>query len=102
MSSQFDAIMAQTGLPALRRAFGEPIGYSGSVEVATWAMFSRNPATVGQFGELIEARITAEIPLADVPDPQPGDTLMRGDVEYRVDQISGDDGYLVTVVLRAV
>ncbi|MDG4562564.1 MAG: hypothetical protein P9E88_14850 [Candidatus Competibacter sp.] len=102
MASQFDAIMAQTGLPALRRAFGEPVVYSGSVDVTTWAMVSRNPATVGQFGELIEARITAEIPLADVPDPQPGDTLELGDVEYRVDQVSGDDGYMVTVVLRAV
>lgn len=99
MASQVDAIMVQIGLPALRRAFGEPVVYSGSVDVTTWAMFARSPAPVG---ELIEARIAAALPLTDVPDPQPGDTLMRGDVEYRVDQVSGDDGYTVTVVLRAV
>lgn len=86
----------------MRRLFGWDVVYSGSVDADTWAIFTRATATIGQYGEVVEPRITAQLPLADVPDPQPGDTLETGDLEYIVDQVVGNDGYLVEVVVRLV
>ena len=104
MASRVDDIMANVGLPNFRRFFGEkePVIYSESVDVTTWAMFLKSADTVGQHVGRFEPRLIAELPVADVPDPTPGDALEVGGVEYRVDMALDSDGYTVKVALRTV
>lgn len=100
--SLLDTIMATRGMPALRRVLGDDATYtpaSGS-PVATWAIIKRGSAFVGQYGEMLENRITAQLPKAAVPDPQPGDSLTVGSKTYRIDQVVNDDGLFVEVAIR--
>lgn len=105
--SRFDAIMQTVGMPAFRRALGDAAVYTPAytppdepVPVETWAILGRGSVAVGQYGERMESRTTAKLPKADVPDPQPGDTLTIGATEYRIDQIVNDDGLFVEVIVR--
>ena len=55
---------------------------------------------VGQYGERLEVRTTAQLPKADVPDPQPGDSLTIGATTYRIDQVTTTNNLFVEVVIR--
>lgn len=100
--SRLDDIMATRGMPALRRVLGDDATYTqaGGDPVATWAIINRGSALVGQYGERLENRITAQLPKADAPDPQPGDSLTVGSKNYRIDQFVNDDGLFVEVAIR--
>ena len=99
--------MAETGLRLLRQVFGDDAIYTPATTppaqpapVATWAMLTQGSAFVGQYGERMETRILAEMPKAAVGTPQPGDSLTIGATTYRIDQVTADDGLIVTVALR--
>lgn len=99
--------MQNTGMPAFHRVLGDAATYTPSYippaepqPVATWAILNRGADLVGQYGEILERRVTASLPKTDVPDPQPGDSLTVGAATYRIDQFVGDDGFFVEVAIR--
>lgn len=105
--SRLDTIMQTIGMPAFRRNLGDDAVYTPAFvppaepqPVATWAMLNRTSVAVGEFGERLESRLTAQLPKADAPDPQPGDSLTVGGKTYRIDQTVNDDGLLVEVAIR--
>ncbi len=105
--SRFADLMSNTGLPALRRVFGDNATYTPAytppaepAPVTTWAILTTEAAFVGQYGERVEQRLAAELPKAAVGIPQPGDTLAIGANSYRVDQVITDDGFMVKVAIR--
>lgn len=100
--SQFDDLMASAGMPAFRRVLGDDATYTpaGGEPVATWCIFRHNSELVGQYGERLESRLTAQLPVADVPEPQPGDNLTVGGKTYRIDQAARRDGLFVEVAIR--
>jgi len=55
---------------------------------------------VGQYGERLEVRTTAQLPKADVPTPQPGDSLTIGATTCRIDQVTTTNNLFVEVVIR--
>lgn len=99
--SRFDTIMTNVGLPALRKQLGDDAVYTppGGSPVSTWAMMSVSMDLVGQYSPVAEPRATAELPVADVPDPKIGASLVVNGTTYRVGQILAKDGYTVTVAL---
>jgi hypothetical protein len=107
--SQLDTIMATAGLPALRRVLGDEAVYTPPytppaepAPVNTWAVLRKDSALVGQYGERLEARQTAQLPAAEVPHPVIGSTLTVASVPYRIDQVMDETAYFVTVALRPV
>lgn len=99
--------MQTVGLPAFKRAMGDAAVYTPAytppalpVPINTWAILNRGSVAVGEFGERLEPRLTAQLPKADVPDPQPGDGLSVGTTTYRIDQTVNDDGLFVEVAIR--
>jgi len=105
--SRLDTIMQTIGMPALRRNLGDAAVYTPAFAppaepqpVTTWAILNRSSAPVGEFGERMENRLTAQLPKTDVPDPQPGDSLTVGGKTYRIDQTVNDDGLFVKVAIR--
>lgn len=105
--SQFADLMTQTGLPLLRKVFGDDAIYTPATTppaqpapVTTWALLTQGSAFVGQYGERMETRMLAEMPKAAVGTPQPGDSLTIGTTTYRIDQVTADDGLMITVALR--
>lgn len=99
--SRFDTIMANVGLPALRKQLGDDAVYTppGGSPVATWAMMSASIELVGQYSPVAETRKSAALPIADVPDPRVGAALVVNGSTYRVGQVIANDGYTVTVAL---
>lgn len=102
-------IMTNAGLPALRQAFGDDATYTPPytppalpAPVSTWAIVRTNSELIGQYGERLEARLTAQLPRADVPDPIIGAALVVGTVTYRIDQQLAESDWFVTVALRVV
>lgn len=98
----FDAAMTATGLPALRGAFGHDATYTPAATgtpLATWVMAATDLGLAGQFGERAETRRLVEIPVSDVPEPQPGDAVTHGGKAYRVDQLIDRDEWFYTVAL---
>jgi len=105
--SQFDTIMATAGLPAFRRVFGDAAVYTPPVippaepaPISTWAMLRKAGQLVGQYGDRLETRQTAQLPTTDVPRPVIGATLTVNSVTYRIDQVQDETQHLITVVLR--
>ena len=105
--SLLGTIMAQTGLPALRQAFGEDATYTPPytppalpAPVSTWAILRMGSTLVGQYGPLLESRLTAQLPKSDVPRPKIGATLAVGTATYRVDQQLEETDFFITVALR--
>ncbi len=100
--SQLDTIMTTRGMPAFRRVLGDEVTYTpaGGAHVATWAIVAVGSAMVGQYGERLEVRTTAQLPKADVPDPQPGDSITIGATTYRVDQVTTVNNLFVEAVIR--
>ncbi len=100
--SQFDDLMATTGMPSFRRVLGDDATYTpvAGDPVATWCIFRHDSDLVGQYGERLESRLTAQLPVADVPEPQPGDSLTVGGKTYRIDQVARRDGLFVEVAIR--
>ena len=100
--SQLDTIMQTRGMPAFRRVLGDAVTYTpaGGTPVATWAIIAIGSAMVGQYGERMEVRTTAQLPKADVPTPQPGDSLTIGATTYRIDQVTTTNNLFVEVVIR--
>lgn len=99
--SRFDSIMTHVGLPALRKQIGDDAVYTppGGEPVATWAMMGTSVELVGQYSPVAETRKSAALPIADVPEPRVGASLVVNGVTYRVGQIIANDGYTVTVSL---
>ncbi len=107
--SQLDAIMTQTGLPALRRVLGDDAVYTPPytppakpAPVTTWALLRTGADLVGQYTPRLETRLTAQLPVADVPRPMIGATLTVNSATYRIDQVMEETAYLITVALRPV
>ncbi len=100
--SLFDTIMATVGMPAIRRVLGDDATYTpvAGDPVATWCIFRHDSDLVGQYGERLESRLTAQLPVADVPEPQPGDSLIAKGKTYRIDQVIGRDAQFVEVAIR--
>lgn len=100
--SQFDDLMAGAGLPAFRRVLGDDATYTpvAGDPVATWCIFRHDSDLVGQYGERLESRLTAQLPVADVPEPQPGDSLTAKGKTYRVDQVISRNDLFVEVAIR--
>lgn len=100
--STFDTIMSRSGLPAFQRMLGDPVRYTpvGGGEFPTWGIFARGSVVVGEYGERQELRDSVELPVSDVPAPQPGDRLQISGKTYCVDRVSSNNGLFVTVVLR--
>lgn len=105
--SLLSTIMAATGLPALRQAFGEDATYTPPytppaepAPVETWAILRMGSDLVGQYGPLLESRLTAQLPKADVPRPKIGAALVVGTMTYRVDQQLEETDFFVTVAIR--
>jgi hypothetical protein len=100
--SLFDQIFKNTGMSMFRRVLGDAAVYEPGFGAAkaTWAILNRSVDNVGQFGERLENRLTAQLPKADVPEPQPGDALTVGATTYRIDQTVNDDGLFVEVAIR--
>lgn len=99
--SRLDEIMTNVGLPALRKQFGDDAVYTppGGSPVTTWAMMGTSVELVGQYSPVAETRHAAALPIADVPDPRVGASLVVNGSMYRVGQIIANDGYTVTVAL---
>ena len=99
--SQLDDIMTSVGLPALQKYMGDSATYTpaGGSPVSTWAMMGTSVELVGQYSPVAETRKSAALPIADVPDPRVGASLVVNGVTYRVGQILANDGYTVTVAL---
>lgn len=107
--SQLDTIMTQAGLPALRRVLGDDAVYTPPyappaepAPVSTWVMLRKGSDLVGQYAPRVETRLTAQLPVADVPRPLIGSTLTINSVTYRIDQIPEETAYFVTVALREI
>jgi hypothetical protein len=100
--SLLDSIFTNVGMPIFHRIFGDAAIYTHgtAAPIATWAIINRSAENVGQFGERLENRITAQLPASGISSPQPGDTLTVGAVTYRIDQMLDNDGLFVTVALR--
>ncbi|MFZ4792336.1 MAG: head-tail joining protein [Candidatus Competibacteraceae bacterium] len=105
--SQLDAVMAQAGLPALRRVLGDAAVYTPPytapalpAPVSTWAMLRKGSTLVGQYSDRLETRLTAQLPTAEVPHPVIGATLTINSVSYRIDQVQEETAYFITVALR--
>ena len=105
--SQLDTIMATAGLPAFRRVFGDAAVYTPPYTapeepepVSTWVMLRKAGQLVGQYGDRLETRQTAQLPTTDVPRPVIGATLTVNSVTYRIDQVQDETQHLITVVLR--
>lgn len=99
--SQLDDIMTNVGMPAFRRVLGDDATYtSSSGTVSTWAILSFGANLVGFHGEWLEARAVADLPVADVPTPAPGDSLTVKGVTYRIDQALDRSDLFVRVAIR--
>lgn len=100
--SQLDDIMATVGMPAFRRVLGDDATYTpvAGDPVMTWVRFRHDSELVGQYGPRPESRLTAQLPVADVPEPQPGDSLTAKGKTYRVDQVISRNDLFVEVAIR--
>ena len=105
--SQLDTIMAQAGLPAFRRVFGDAAVYTPPytapaepAPISTWVMLRPDDRSIGGYGLLNEPALTARLPTADVPDPKIGSALTVGSMTYRIARIVGRGAYFVEVVLQ--
>ena len=104
--SQIDTIMAAAGLPAFRRAFGDDAVYTPPyispalpAPVNTWAMIRHGDVVNGEYGLLNEPATTARLPVADVPNPKIGASLVVNSTTYRITRIAARTGYFTQVVL---
>lgn len=95
--------MTATGKPALRAAFGHDATFTPKATgaaVATWVMPATDLGFAGQFGERAETLSRVELPVSDVPEPQPGDAVAYGGKTYRIDQLLDRDEWFYTVAVR--
>lgn len=91
--------------PALLRVLGQSATYTATSAYppdvrAIRALLTKNAEVIGQYGEMLERRIVADLDATAVPAPRAGDTLLIEGVLYTVDRPVSDDGYLVRVILR--
>lgn len=105
--SLLDTIMTRTGLPALRQSFGDDATYTPPytppaepAPVSTWAIVRISSVMMGQYGDRLEPRRTAQLPKSDVPRPVIGATLVVNDITYRIDQQVDESDFFVTVAIR--
>lgn len=98
--------MAAAGLPALRRVFGDPAIYTPPYTppaepdpVDTWAIIRHGDVINGEYGLLNEPATTARLPVADVPNPKIGASLVVNSTTYRITRIAARTGYFTQVVL---
>lgn len=111
-ASLFATIMRESGIPALQAVFGIPVVHMNTVndEVTITAMMETELAPVGEFGERMEPRWTAEV--AKSAGVQVGDTLTVAgtvteddpypdDVVWTTTQVISDDGYTVKFAVRS-
>ncbi|HOW75593.1 MAG TPA: hypothetical protein PK959_06635 [Candidatus Competibacteraceae bacterium] len=105
--SQLDTLMTQSGIPALLRMFGDDATYTppytppaAPEPVSTWAIVRTGSVLMGQYGERLEPRRTAQLPKSAVPRPLIGATLVVNGITYRIDQQVDESDYFVTVAIR--
>lgn len=60
---------------------------------------TRNAQFVGEYGQILENRITVRLPLALV-NPKIGDQLTIDSHEYIIERLISDNGYVAEVLLR--
>ena len=100
--SQLDAIMAADGLPAILGVFGDPAVYTPQATgtaITTQAIPAHDMGFAGQYAERAEPRLALRFPRADIPEPQPGDSVLYKGTLYRVHQMIDRDGYLYSVAV---
>ena len=100
--SQFDDIMSGVGMPTLRRMFGDACTYTqvGGSPIETWCIVREAADLIGEYGERLERRTVAQLPVSAVSTPRPGDTLVTKGRTYRIDQVVGSDDLFVEVAIR--
>lgn len=103
--SRLDTIMQTIGMPAFERVMGDPAVYQtlDGDSVNTWAILGKSAEAVGEFGERMEMRETAELPKSDVPQPLSGAILaVQGKGEYRIGALLDADDLFCTVLIKRV
>lgn len=103
--SRIDTIMQTIGMPAFRRALGDPAVYeaAGGDSVNTWAILGKSAEAVGEFGERVEFRETAQLPKSDVPQPLSGSILtVQGKGEYRIGALLDANDLFCTVAIKRI
>lgn len=111
-TSRFDSIMLNVGIPALLQTFGRAATHTSNDgdEAALTVIFETGLAPVGEYGERMEPRWTAEV--AKSAGVQVGDTLAHAgtatdddpypdDVVWTTTQVISDDGYTVKFAVRS-
>lgn len=98
-----DRVMQHSGKPALRRAFGHDAVYTPvatGAGINTWLMPGTDLEYAGQFSQRAETRYIAQLPLSDIPEPQPGDGVVYSGHTRQVAQLIDNDGLFYKVALR--
>lgn len=72
---------------------------NGGDPFALRASITRNAQFIGEYGQILENRITVRLPLALV-NPKIGDQLTIGSHEYMIERVLSDNGYVAEVLLR--
>ena len=111
-TSVFDAVMRDVGIPVFEEVFGVPATHTNADgdEVTITAILETELAPVGEYGERMEPRWTAEV--AKSAGVQVGDTLAHAgtatdddpypdDVVWTTTQVISDDGYTVKFAVRS-
>lgn len=105
--SRFNQIMTGIAIPALLDAFAIPVIHTNSadVEAAITAIIEQAAVAVGDYGERVENRWTATLPVA--AGAVVGDTLTVAadnpaddDMIWQLTQVLDHDGYLQRFALR--
>lgn len=101
--SLFDTIMANSGMPAFKKVFGDDAIYTPEVgdPISTWAILSKSSEYAGQYEDRIETRDIAKLPVADVPRPLAGATLTVGATVYRIGKTLEIGKRFVSVLIKA-
>lgn len=100
--SQFDAIMASAGIPALKRVFGDPVTIThGSTTRTVTAIIEPELRYVGDVVDLPETAWRLQCAVADWAEPQRGDRVLWKGENYQVDRLepTATDAYMITLWL---
>lgn len=103
--SRLDNIMQTIGMPAFKRWMGDPAVYqtADGDSVNTWAILGKSAEAVGEFGERVEFRDTAQLPKSAVPHPLSGALLIvQGNGAYRIGALLDANDLFCTVAVKQV
>lgn len=110
-TSALDAIMSNTGIPALLKQFGIPATHTNAEqdEIAVTIILETQAVPVGEYGERMEPQTTIQIPTASgavvgdtftVAGTETADDPYPDDVVWTAAQLLSDDGYFQVFAVR--